>query len=59
MYKYNQFRIYTFFVPELIEAQRNSFLQLLQIDIPSELDKHTPIELKVDSQKKTKSAPSK
>ena len=44
---YNRVQIYSFFVPEFIEAQRISFLKLLQKDIPAELDKHNPIELNV------------
>ena len=45
----NRFFIYSFFVPEFIEAQRTSFLQLLKEDIPAELEKHNPIELNVQA----------
>ena len=44
---YNRFFIYSFFVPEFIETQRTSFLKLLKEDIPSELEKHNPIELTI------------
>ena len=44
---YNHFSIYSFFVPEFIETQRTSFLKLLKEDIPSELEKHNPIELNI------------
>ena len=44
---YNKNFIYSFFVPEFIEAQRTSFLKLLKTDIPFELEKHNPIELNI------------
>ena len=48
----NKFKIYSFFVPEFIEAQRTSFLQLLKTDIPTELDKHNPIRLNIQEPEK-------
>ena len=47
-----KFSTYSFFVPEFIEAQRLSFLQLLKTGIPTELQKHNPIELTISEKKK-------
>lgn len=44
---YNRLFIYSFFVPEFIEAQRTSFFKLLKEHIPAELEKHNPIELNI------------
>lgn len=51
---YNRSFIYSFFVPEFIEAQRTSFLKLLKEDIPAELEKHNPIELTIQPNSLTK-----
>ena len=50
---YNKNSIYSFFVPEFIEAQRSSFLKLLKTDIPFELEKYNPIELNIRQKKDT------
>ena len=49
---YNRLFIYSFFVPEFIEAQRTSFLKLLKEYIPAELEKHNPIELNIQPNSK-------
>ena len=47
-----KFGVYSLFVPEFIEAQRTSFLRLLKTGIPTELEKHNPIELAFKKTKK-------
>nr|YP_010455840.1 RNA polymerase beta subunit [Tetraselmis marina]UUA64516.1 RNA polymerase beta subunit [Tetraselmis marina] len=42
-----QFYAYSFFAPEFVESQRQSFLKLLDTGIPTEIEKYNPIELNI------------